>query len=184
MKDTVCRTLNDAAAEAHAPSVNADEARLPGWALRAGGRVGRSIASTIIGGAIFAFVGLWLTEQIEGPARVFGENVAWGGAAAWLFGCAWFAVHCRARRGWLGVLAGANLSAFAAAWVLLRFSTQSLPEGVRTWVEHAVALIPVVGASIDPHLLLARAVKLLVSLIFALQAHRLSTFCRSVQRPA
>jgi hypothetical protein len=160
------------------------DARLPDWAWRVGGRVGRSIASTIIGGAMLAFIGLLLQEHLQGPVASLGDSLVWAGGAAWLFGCLWFVWHCRARPGWLWMLIRVNVAGVAAVWMLMRFNSETTPDQVRQFALAAAQYLPAWAMPHDPLETSAGLFKGLVVLIFGWQAAALSSYCRSVGRPA
>lgn len=162
---------------------NRGDAALPSWALRAGGRIGRSIASTMLGGAMFAFLGLLIRRHVPGPAAVIGENLAWAGGGAWLFGCLWFVLHCRARRGWFGMLLRVNLSGVLAIWVLMQLTSQNASALMQPLANAITRYVPELVRLVNPAETIGQVFKLLVAGIFALQALRLSRFCRDAGRP-
>lgn len=152
---------------------------LPGWARRAGDRHGRSIASTILGGAMFVFLGLLWDRHVDGPMGSIGETLAWAGGGAWLFGCCWFVYRCGARRGWLSVLLRVNLIGVAAMWAMMHFSSEMTPELVEEYVLMAFALLPESLHPAEPLEMFARVFKSGIGLIFAWQALTLTAFCKA-----
>lgn len=158
-----------------------DEGRLPGWALRAGDRYGRGIASTMLGGAMFAFIGLLLQKHVEGPVGQIGEALAWAGGGAWLFGCCWFVQRCKARPGWLAMLLRANITGVAAVWALMYLSSEMMPKLLQQYAVSIAAQLP--EGLDDPSELFGTVFKFLIAAIFAWQAKSLTEFCKAAAEP-
>lgn len=158
-----------------------DEGRLPGWALRAGDRQSRGIASTMLGGAMFAFIGLLVQKHVEGPAGAIGEAIAWAGGGAWLFGCCWFVHYCKARPGWLAMLLRANITGVAAVWAVMYLTAETTPELIHQFTASMAAQLPE-GLG-DPVELFGKVLKFLIAAIFAWQAKSLTDFCKTATQP-
>lgn len=158
-----------------------DEGRLPAWALRAGDRQSRGIASTMLGGAMFAFIGLLVQEHVEGPAGAIGEALAWAGGGAWLLGCCWFVHCCQARPGWLAMLLRANITGVAAVWALMYLTAETMPDLIQQSTASLAASLPE-GLG-DPADLFGKVFKFLIAAIFAWQAKSLTDFCKAARQP-
>lgn len=77
-----------------------------------------------------------------------------------------------------------NVAGVAAVWVLMRFTSDTTPDQIRQLVLSASQFLPAWAMPQDPLRTFARLFKALVVLIFAWHAAALSSFCRSVGRPA
>jgi len=160
--------------------VDTDRSYDAGRVGRPGDRVPRSIASTILGGALFAVIGWTLARELD-AGRALGEALMLGGAGAWGFGCVWFAWHCRARRGWIPALLGAHLFGLLGILGLLSLGSQAGQPANAQWITDAARSLGYSGS--DEALLrwIPRLTKFGCVLAFAFVAQRLSRFCRAVQ---